>query len=101
MAGRSTVGTRGFVPGLVLGLVVGAFAGAVLPPLISGQKLPVPGAGAAGTSEKGREVREPAPPALEERGPAAPAQEQLPEREQVPEGGEGATDDTGGDTGGG
>jgi hypothetical protein len=100
MAGRSTVGTRGFVPGLVLGLVIGAFAGAVLPPLISGQKLPQPMTGAESTlgGARERDERPPADPAPDERDPApAPETDQTPE-DPTPRGdaGGGAVEDTGG-----
>ncbi len=80
-------GARGFVPGLVLGLVVGAFAGAVLPPLLTGQRLPP--------------VKEPLPPTGDPREreglppPVEPVLEPQPQAQpQTGEQGDGAPAET-------
>ena len=88
---------RGFVPGLVLGLVIGAFAGAVLPPLLTGQKLPAAKDRPAPSQPSERESFPlPEDPAAGAGDPSLATPEETPEQTDDPPGGETEDVDDGG-----
>ncbi|GIK18387.1 MAG: hypothetical protein DYG93_07290 [Leptolyngbya sp. PLA2] len=70
---------RAFLPGLVLGLIIGAFAGAVIPPMLSGPPAPAPGPAGPVMQPRDR-VEQPATDEVIEQGDR-PSEEEPPEGE--------------------
>ncbi|HRQ73490.1 MAG TPA: hypothetical protein PLU35_10720 [Phycisphaerales bacterium] len=76
---------KAFLPGLVLGLIIGAFAGAVIPPMLSGPPAPAPGTTGPATTPRDRE-EQPVAPAVEEPEEEVVEQGDQPSEEE-PDGG--------------
>jgi len=81
---------KAFLPGLVLGLIIGAFAGAVIPPMLSGP--PAPALGPNGSTPTPRDrVEQPAAPPTD--APAVSPEKEAAEQGDQPEDERPADDD--------